>query len=110
MTTWTGASIFNIDYLESSENVGIIRKVRHILSTKLITALYNSLVLPYLNYCNMIWISASQYRLCKLTVLQKRIVRLIGKAERLEHSGPLFKQHNILKIMDIGVFQKLVFM
>ena len=93
-----------------AKNVGIIRKVRHILSTKLITALYNSLVLPYLNYCNMIWISASQYRLCKLTVLQKRIVRLIGKAERLEHSSPLFKQHNILKIMDIGVFQKLVFM
>jgi len=93
-----------------AKNVGIIQKIRHLLSTKLITTLYNSLVLPYLNYCNMIWISASRYRLCKLTVLQKRIVRLIGKTDRLEHSSPLFKQHNILKLTDIGIFQKLVFM
>jgi hypothetical protein len=95
--------------LKVAKNVGIICKIRGLLSAKIVTALYNSLILPYLTYCNMVWINASQYRLRKLIVLQKRVVRLIGKANRFDHSSLLFKQCKTLKVLDIGIFQKLVF-
>ena len=37
----------------------------------------NTLVLPYLNYCNMIWTAASESLLNKLQVLQKKAVRIV---------------------------------
>jgi len=40
--------------------------------------MYNTLVLPYLNYCNMIWTAASESLLNKLQVLQQKAVRIVS--------------------------------
>ena len=42
-----------------SKNIGIISKVRHLISVHLSRSLYLTLVEPYINYCNIIWACSS---------------------------------------------------
>ena len=51
--------------------------------------LYNSLILPYLNYCVNIWDNTFVTHLQKIVILQKRIIRMIAGAEQLDHTSPL---------------------
>ena len=71
---------------------------------------YNSLVLPYLSYCNLVWACNSENKLNSLTVLQKRAVRNIVKADYRAHSSPLLKKLELLKVTDIHCFQTAFFM
>ena len=43
-----------------SKIIGMLKKISHLLSTSVLLQLYNTLVLPYLNYYNMIWTAASE--------------------------------------------------
>ena len=63
--------------------------------------LYNSLCLPYKLYCCGIWGRASAYRLNKITLLQKKNIRLVHKAFYREHTKPLFQISNILMFSDL---------
>ena len=65
---------------------------------------------PYLLYCNIIWGGASQLALHRLTVLQKRAVRLIACSSYRAPSSPLFKQFGVLKLNDIHKLQIYMFM
>ena len=38
-----------------AKSVGIIKRVRHCLPVDTLNTLYNTLILPYINYCNIIW-------------------------------------------------------
>ena len=38
-----------------SRNIGILYKVRYFVSDKILLMLYNTLFLPYILYCNMLW-------------------------------------------------------
>ena len=46
-----------IEYITKkvAKSIGIIKRVRNFLPTDSLNTLYNTLVLPYLNYCNIIW-------------------------------------------------------
>jgi len=59
----------------SEKDIDILKKESQLLSTYVLLQLYNTLVLPYLNYCNMIWTAASETLLNKLQVLQKRLFK-----------------------------------
>ena len=63
--------------------------------------LYCSLILPYINYCSEIWGNTYATNLECITVIQKRVVRLVCGARRLDHTGPLFTQLGILKFIDL---------
>ena len=45
-----------------------------------------------------------------ITVLQKRVVRLVCGARRLYHSSPLFKQLGILKFVDLVKYNTSIIM
>ena len=45
-----------------------------------------------------------------ITVLQKRVVRLICGARRLDHTNPLYKQLGILKFVDLVKFKTSIIM
>ena len=59
-----------------SKNIGIMSRIKYKLNTTILLKLYNALILPYLNYCNIIWTSASETVLAKLISLQKRLLEL----------------------------------
>ena len=84
--------------------IGILWKVKSFLICKLLLQVYNSLILPYFSYCNLIWHTTSARRLGKLLFLQKGCQNNT-KAEFLGHTDPLFNKFGLLNITDIGNLQ-----
>ena len=65
--------------LKISRNLGIIGRVKHYLSSRELKLLYNSLILPHINYCAAVWGSNYFTRIFRIFKLQKRAVRIIDK-------------------------------
>ena len=62
-----------------------------------------------MNYCTIIWGGAAKVHLEKLLKLQKRAVRIITGSGYLEHTAPLFKQLELLKIDEIYRFSCCIY-
>ena len=84
-----------------SRNLGIIGRIKHYLSSKQLRLLYNSMILPHLNYCAAVWGVNYGTAINKLLLLQKRAVRIIDKTSYLSHAKPLFIKHKILEFPEI---------
>ena len=59
--------------------------------------LYNSLILPHLQYAILCW----GFKNSRLFKLQKRAIRIITCSKYNAHTDPLFKKMNLLKISDL---------
>ena len=59
------------------------------------------MILPYLNYCNLVWGSAYKSNLQRIAILQKRVIRIVDKSYYNAHTEPIFKKLNLLKFQDI---------
>ena len=91
-------------------SIGILSKLSYFLSTKTLLSLYYALVEPFLNYCIIAWGNTYQTTLQPLFILQKKALRIITFSSYNEHSSPLFKDLNVVKLFDIITFQLAVFM
>ena len=91
----------HIDYISNkiAKCIGIISKARRALSTYSLRMLYMALVQPYLFYCVEIWGHTYASYTKKLSILQKRLVRIITFSRYDDHTLPLFKS---LKILPFG--------
>ena len=65
-----------------SKSIGIIFRSSFYLSTPFLRMLYNAMILPYLNYCNLVW-HGSTYKtnLQRIVVLQKRVINNGNRTE-----------------------------
>ena len=72
--------------------------------------LYNALILPYLNYCNITWGNCSKTKLDHIFLLQKKAVRICTNSPYLMHTNPLFYELKILKVYDINILHTALFM
>lgn len=93
-----------------SKNFGVLCRVKHILSTRNMYTLYCSLILPYLQYCCLIWGNTYRRRLNPLIRIQKKIVRVVCKKPYLTPTSPLFYELKVLKLVDLIDIETLVFM
>lgn len=93
-----------------AKSVGIIKKVTKLLNHKTLVSLYKALVIPYLNYCNLIWGNAPNIHLNKLHVLQKKAIRVIHGLPAREHTSEYFIQNNFLSIADIHKVSCIIFL
>ena len=84
--------------------------MKFILPSNVLNILYNSLVLPHLNYCNYIWGNTYKSHLQKLYILQKKSIRLITKSHMQSASKPLLKKNHILPLHELITFNTLIFM
>ncbi len=57
---------------------------------------YYTLAYPYLLYCNEVWGSIQESKLQKLTIIQKKIIRMITNAHYLQHTNTMFDELGIL--------------
>ena len=96
----------HIDYVCSkiSRSTGVLYKLKNILPRNILMKIYNSTILPHLNYCNVIWGNTYKTKLDKIYKLQKRIARLITNSSYLSPSMPLFLK---LKIIPVSYLIKL---
>ena len=72
------------------------------LPLKTLNTLYGTLVLPYLNYCNIIWANNKSSRLQPILLLQKRAMRIITNSSYQTHALPLFSILKQLTIFDLN--------
>ena len=79
-----------------SRNIGIMRRLKHYLPLSVLRTIYNTLVLPYFQYSILTW----GFRLGRVTLLQKRAMRVITCSLFYAHTDPLFKKLNLLKVQD----------
>ena len=93
-----------------SRNIGVINRSKYLLNTKSLLLLYNALVLPYINYCCLVWGFTYPSYLRKLEILQKRVVRIIDNQHRFAHSDPIFQKLKLLKVQDIARQQLIIVM
>ena len=70
----------------------------------IILTLHNTLILPYLSYCNVVWANTYKSKLQPIFILQKRIVRICSFSSRLAHTSELFIQLNILTIFQLNSY------
>ena len=103
------------DYIKGkiAKNIGIIRRMQFCLPNSTLNTLYtlyNTLVLPYLNYCNIIWANNKSNRLKPILLLQKKIIRIIANSSYQSHSRPLFSLSKQLTISDLNKLLIATFM
>ena len=93
-----------------SKAIGILWKLKPILTKKTLMILYNSFVLPHLNYCNIVWGNCCKFKINSLFLLQKKAIRICSHAAYRAHTDPLFKCLKTLKLQDIHIYQTALFM
>ena len=88
-----------------AKSIGILRKIRHLISSEVATLLYYSMIYPYINYCNIVWASTHQTKLEPLYRLQKRAVRTICCVHPRHSSQPLFSRIGVLSVYQVNHLQ-----
>ena len=106
--TWSVHNNYVVNIV--SKYTGILYRLKHCLPNDALFSLYTTLVLPYLNYCNIVWADGNNCNLNAILLKQKKIIRLCTGSHWLAHSLPLFKQVNALTIYDIHRMHKAIFM
>ena len=84
----------NLNWKKYSENIcnkctkmiGILNRLKYVLPLAIKIMLYNTLILPHINYCIMAW----GYKGPRLLKIQKKAVRIITLSGYSSHSEPLF--------------------
>ena len=89
-----------------------MNKLRYSLPQSILLNIYNPLILPYFQYCAIVWANCNHSKLNSLIIIQKRAVRnnIICKLKYLTHTAPYFKKLHALTIFDIYTLQVSQFM
>ena len=88
-----------------SKSIGIMNKVKYILPQHILLMLYNTLILPHLNYCLLTW-GTQTTRMFKL---QKKAMRILNLSKYNAHTEPIFKMLRILKLEDLYKYRMMKF-
>ena len=96
--------------LKISKNVAILKKLTKFFNTDNLYNFYYSLIYPYLTNGNTVWGASGMNTLNPLIILQKKIVRILSKSGRRDHTLPLFKNLNILPLKCLYVYNVLLYM
>ena len=88
-----------------SRSIGILHRLKNFFPLSILKTLYNSLILPHINYGLTIW----GYNLNRIFILQKKAIRLINKSKYNCHTDPLFYSLKCLKVEDIFKLNVLKF-
>ena len=102
---------FHIDELSKklSMTVGIFYKIRHFYPSDILQILYYSLYYSFLSYAISIWSFTLKSYSEKLSVVQKKIVKVMTLSKETSSSTPIFSNLEFLKMDDIRQLQLLSF-
>src|SRR6218665_3735808 len=79
-------------------------KISHLLSPKILTNLYNTLIDPYLTYGNIVWASNYESRIGCLTLLQKKMIRIVAGDSFNAHTETRYLELRIIKFENINTY------
>ena len=79
---------------------GILAKARHYMPLHILKNVYYAIFSSHLLYGSQIWGQTSKTVMNKISLLQRKAVRIITHSKTRDHTNPLFKELKILKVMD----------
>ena len=88
-----------------SRNVGILSRLKNTVPPNILKTLYHSIILPHLSYGVVAWGGTCKKELNRMSVLQRKAIRLIHLSKYNAHTGPLFRKLNALMVHDIYKLQ-----
>ena len=93
-----------------SKCVGILCKARKKIYKSTLISLYYSFSYPYFIYCNHVW--GQNYPSCleRISLIQKKLVRIITCSPFRAHTEPLYFANKILKVSDVKYYIIGIFM
>ena len=102
----------HVDYIckKVKSSVGILSKLRHFVTIDILKTMYYTLIYPFLIYGIIVWGNTYQTTLNSLYILQKQAVRIITFANFDDHSSPIFKGLNFIKLFDLVTLHIAIFM
>ena len=102
----------HVNYIskKKSKSNGIINRLKTLLPKSALLTLYNTLVLPHLNYSLLLWGHTYKTNLDNLYILQKRVIRNICNANYISNTALLFNELKILTIFDLYNYQLGIFL
>ena len=102
----------HINYLTKKvkRNIGLISKIGYFVDLGTLINLYYSLIYPFLTYSLIAWGHTYKFIIKPLFLLQKRTVRIITFSFYTEHTNPLFKSLNLVKLYDLVKISTAIFM
>ena len=83
-----------------SQTIGVINKLKHLIPQTKLLSIYNSPILPPINYCVLAWGHDSK----RIFKLQKKPIQIIAQGSVNAHSDPIVKT---LEVIDIHLHQQL---
>ena len=89
--------------LKVSKAIGNIYRLKDVYPLLVLLPLYNTFILPYLNYCILSW-GAIISKGNRLHLLQKKALRLISNSNYIAHTVPIYKNPRLLKLTDMFPF------
>ena len=93
-----------------SKTTAILYKCSQIIDSCSMRIIYCSVFLPYIHYCSEIWGNTYHSNINRIIIIQKRAIRLLFGAGRLDHTTPLYQRANILEFTDLVKLKTAVFM
>ena len=102
----------HIDHVNNkvSKCIGILYKLRHALTKRWLINLYNALILPHLNYCNIVWGSVCPSVMSRLFITQKRALKIAMNLPRRTATVHVFEMAKVIKVTDINKIHMAIFM
>ena len=88
-------------HMSISRNLGVLRKLKQVLPPQGLLSLYNTLILPHLQYGVLAWGNTYQTYLNKIYIIQKKALRLINNSGYRSHTRPLFFKFKCLTVFNI---------
>ena len=88
-----------------SMTLGVLNKTREVFPSNIRLMLYNSLILPYINYGITSWFGCPAYNRNKIAILQRKAIRLIRDLGPRANTDNHFQALNTLPIHQIYMFQ-----
>ena len=78
----------------------MLAKIRHFVPKSTLFSIYHSIFSSHLTYGCQVWFQAPNTLTNQISTLQNKALRLINFKNKQEHTSPLYKSSQILKIKD----------
>ena len=86
-----------------SRIIGLLHKLQYIFPKKVLHSIYNSLIMPHLNYSPLAWGTKSN----KIELLQKKAIRVLYSKSPIAHNAPLYKKDETTQVIGFIHLQSL---
>ena len=86
----------------------MLSKLRHYVNKDILLSVYYGIFRSHLAYLCLVW-GQVKLPLNRITLLQKRVIRILHSAAYRDHTCPLFCRYKVLKFVDLVSLENCIF-